>query len=90
VSTDKGKYLRVTTTDPASYTVTNDAAGSWTGNAEVTVHKEGPGILTLVADAGVTLNAPADGSLNIGERMTVSLKRVAPNVWNVAGYTLAP
>lgn len=87
---DAGLYLRVTTTDAALYTVDNDASGSWTGNAEVIIRKQGPGILTLAPGAGVTLNPPADGSLQLGEGMVVALKRVATNTWDIAGYTVAP
>jgi len=37
----------------------------------------------------VTLNAPSGGTLVLTNNMTVTLKRVAANVWDVIGQTVA-
>ena len=43
---------------------------------------------TLTPGSGVTLHAPAGGSLVLADRMSVTLKRVAENVWDVIGQTV--
>lgn len=44
---------------------------------------------TLTPGAGVTLNPPSGGTLVMTNGMSVTLKRVAVDVWDVIGQTVA-
>ena len=60
----------------------------WPANTEVHIRRAGAGNLTLTPGSGVTLNAPAGGTLVLADRMSVTLKRAAENVWDVIGQTV--
>lgn len=86
--TDTGTYLRTTGAAPV-ITVPLQVAVAWADNAEVTIRHAGTGTLTLTPTVGVTLNAPSGGTLTIGTAMTVTLKRVSSNLWDILGQTVA-
>lgn len=86
---DAGQYLRFTNASASTYTVAPQASVAWPANAEITIRRAGAGNLTLTPGSGVTLNAPSGGTLVLTNNMTVTLKRVATNVWDVIGQTVA-
>lgn len=86
---DLGKYLRSTSAAAVSLTIEPQATVAWPANAEIHLRVAGTGAVTLVAGAGVTLAAPSGGTLQLGERMAVTLKRAAENQWDVIGQTVS-
>lgn len=86
---DLGEYLRSTSATAVSLTVPPQATVAWPDNAEIHLRVAGAGAVTLVAGAGVTLNAPSGGTLVLNQRMSVTLKLVASNEWDVVGQTVA-
>lgn len=87
VAGDAGKYLRFTGASGQTYTVPEDLAV--TGHPVFNLRNAGTGNLTLVEDSGVTINAPAGGTLVIPIRGTASLVHVATNVFDLIGQTVA-
>jgi len=86
---DAGQYLRFTNTSASTYTVAPQALVAWADNTEIHIRRAANANLTLAAGSGVTLNAPNGGTLVLTNNMTVTLKRVATNVWDVIGQTVA-
>lgn len=86
---DSGKYLRFTNSAASTYTVAPQSAVDWAADTEITLRRAANANLTLIAGTGVTLNAPSGGTLVLTNNMTVTLKRVATNVWDVIGQTVA-
>jgi len=87
--TDAGQYQRFTNTGASTYTIAPQSSVAWADNTELTIRRAAAANLTLVAGSGVTLNAPSGGTLVLTNNMTVTLKRVAANVWDVIGQTVA-
>ncbi len=85
---DAGVYLRCTNAAATAVTVSPQASVAWAAHAEIHIRRAGAGNLTLTPGSGVTLNAPAGGSLVLADRMGVTLKRAAENVWDVIGQTV--
>ena len=85
---DAGVYLRCTNAGATAVTVPPQASIAWPANTEVHIRRAGAGDLTLTPGSGVTLHAPAGGTLVLADRMSVTLKRVAANVWDVIGQTV--
>lgn len=85
--TDAWNYLRPATTSAITLTVPTNASVAFDVGTEITVR--GLGNITLAAASGVTLNAPSGGTLNMTARMTVTLKKVGTNEWDVIGQTVA-
>jgi len=86
---DAGRYVRFTSTSATTYTVVPQASVAWPDDAEITIRRAANANLTLAAGSGVTLNAPSGGTLVLTNNMTVTLKRVTANVWDVIGQTVA-
>lgn len=86
---DAGQYLRFTNAAASTYTVAPQSAVAWPADAEITIRRAAAGNLTLTPGSGVTLNPPSGGTLALTNNMTVTLKRVATNVWDVIGQTVA-
>jgi hypothetical protein len=86
---DDGSYLRPDTDVVSEYTVPSQAVVAWENDTEIHLHKAGVSTLILAAMPGVTLNPPADGTLQVGPSMTVVLKRVGVNIWDVVGQTIS-
>ncbi|TLX54852.1 hypothetical protein DN824_20430 [Stutzerimonas nosocomialis] len=86
---DAGKYLRFMNGSAASYTVAPQSSVAWADNTEITIRRAAAADLTLAAGAGVTLNPPSGGTLVLTNNMTVTLKRVGVDVWDVIGQTVA-
>jgi len=85
--TDAWAYLRPGTTSAITLTVPTNASVAFEIGTEITVRASGN--ITLAAASGVTLNAPSGGTLSMTARMTVTLKKVATDVWDVIGQTVA-
>ena len=82
---DRGRYLRWTATGPKTLDVTT-ATGGEDGEYHLR-NAATAGNLTIVAGSGVTIHAPAGGTLVLEPRMTATLKRVAGNVFDLFGQT---
>ncbi|MCY1427101.1 hypothetical protein D9M71_429320 [compost metagenome] len=89
VLTDAGAYVRFTNTGATAYTIAPQADVAWPADAEIHVRRAASANLTLTAGAGVTLNAPSGGTLVMTGGMSATLKRVAEDVWDVIGHTVA-
>jgi len=85
--TDAWNYVRPGTTSAITLTVPTNAAVAFDVGTEITVRALGN--VTLAAASGVTLNAPSGGTLSMTARMTVTLKKVGTNEWDVIGQTVA-
>lgn len=86
--TDAGQYQRFTNASASTYTIAPQSSVAWADNTELTIRRATAANLTLIAGSGVTLNAPSGGTLVLTNNMTVTLKRVATNVWDVIGQTV--
>ena len=84
---DAWNYVRPGTTGSITLTVPTNASVAFEIGTEITVRALGN--VTLAAASGVTLNAPSGGTLSMTARMTVTLKKVATNEWDVIGQTVA-
>ena len=85
-ATDAGSYLR--TTAALTITVPTNATVPFPIGTEITVRHAGAGNVTLAPASGVTLIAPAEGTLTLGPRMTVTLKKVGTDTRHVIGHTV--
>jgi len=85
--TDAWNYVRPGTTSAITLTVPTNASVAFEIGTEITVRALGN--VTLAAASGVTLNAPSGGTLSMTARMTVTLKKVGTNEWDVIGQTVA-
>lgn len=86
---DAGSYLRFTNGAATAFTIPPQSSVAWPDGAEIHVRRAANANLTLTAGAGVTLTAPAGGTLVQTNAMSVTLKRVAVDVWEVIGQTVA-
>lgn len=85
--TDAWNYVRPGTTSAVTLTVPTNASVAFEIGTEITVRALGN--ITLAEASGVTLNAPSGGTLSMTARMTVTLKKVGTNEWDVIGQTVA-
>ena len=85
--TDAWNYVRPGTTSAITLTVPTNASVAFEIGTEITIRSLGN--VTLAAASGVTLNAPSGGTLSMTARMTVTIKKVATNEWDVIGQTVA-
>lgn len=80
------KYLRFTSANPVTLTLPSVIAI----NREVDIRQAGVGVITFNPDTGVTINAPASGSLTTsGQGDLVRLKKVAASEWDIIGASAA-
>lgn len=86
--TDIGNYLRHTNASASTLTIPPQSSVAWPADAEIHVRRAAAGNLTLTPGSSVTLNAPSGGTLVLTDNMTVTLKRVAADVWDVIGQTV--
>lgn len=85
---DAGAYLRHTNASSSTVTIPPQSSVAWGDNTEVHIRRAAAGNLTLTPGSGVTLNAPSGGTLVLTNNMSVTLKRVASDVWDVIGQTV--
>lgn len=87
---DQGCYVRMTGTGAKTVTVRPDATHAMPANGEWHIRNAAAsGDVTLTEGMGVTLNPPAGGTLVVEPGMTVTLKRVAADEFDVIGLTVA-
>jgi hypothetical protein len=86
---DINTYLRFTNAGASTCTITPQSSVTWTANAEIHIRRAAAADLTLTPGSGVTLNAPNGGTLVMSNAMSVTLKRVAADEWDVIGQTVA-
>jgi hypothetical protein len=86
---DAGAFIRHTNASASTVTVAPQSSVAWAASTEVYIRRAAAGNLTLTPGSGVTLNAPSGGTLVLTSGMSVGLKRVAENVWDVIGQTVA-
>lgn len=82
-----GAYLRFTAGTAKSITVRAEATHPLPGNGEWHIRNVGAGTLTLTPASGVSIAPPYAGTLNVPPGGTVTLKRVAPNEFDLMGVT---
>lgn len=81
---DAQTYIRTTNAAAVNITVPPQASVAWVASTEIIIFVAGTGQVTLVAGAGVTINTPE--SLKSAKRFsTLTLKRVAADVWDLSG-----
>ncbi len=85
---DVGNYIRLTGATAKTVAVDLDATTALPANGEWHFRNAGAGAATFDPDVGVTINAPAGGTLVIEEGMTVTLKRVAADEFDLLGQTV--
>lgn len=88
--TDAGTYIRHTNASASTVTIPPQSSVTWLDDTEIHIRRAAAGDLTLTPGSGVTLNPPSGGTLVMTDRMSVTLKRVAADVWDVIGQTVAP
>ncbi|WP_372810097.1 hypothetical protein [Litorivivens sp.] len=88
LNTDNGKYIRLTNASAKTVTFRPDSTHLMPPNGEWHFRNVGAGNATLTAGAGVTLNAPSGGSLVVAQDMTVTVKWVATDIYDVIGQTV--
>lgn len=87
-ATGAGSYIRMTKADGAkTVTFRPDATEPLPANAEWHIRCTGSQV-TLTPGAGVTLNAPAGGTLVLTAGMVVTAKRVAEDMFDILGQTV--
>lgn len=86
---NSGKYHRFTNSAAKSCTFRPQTDHAISADAEFHIRNANTSNLTLTAGSGVTLNAPAGGTLVLAPRMTVTVKKVATDVYDVLGHTVA-
>lgn len=87
--TDAGAYIRHTNASASTVTIPPQSSMAWLADTEIHIRRAAGGNLTLTPGSGVTLNAPSGGTLVMTNAMSVTLKRVASDVWDVIGQTVA-
>ncbi|TNE87049.1 MAG: hypothetical protein EP324_08225 [Gammaproteobacteria bacterium] len=88
LNTHSGKYIRLTNAGAKTVTFRPDSTHLMPPNGEWHFRNVGAGNATLTAGAGVTLNAPSGGSLVVAQDMTVTVKWVAADEYDVIGQTV--
>lgn len=81
-SSDVGKYIRYTNTSPITITLKADLSGVITGSVITFRRAAGAGVITLVADTGVTINDNSSASIAAGKTFSIKCIAAASNVWD--------
>ncbi|WP_443191412.1 pyocin knob domain-containing protein [Pseudomonas indica] len=86
--TDVGTYQRFTNTSASTCTVPTNAGVAYPTGSEIHIRRAAAANLTIAAASGVTINAPSGGTLVLTNNMTVTLKKVATDTWDLIGQTV--
>ena len=86
--TDGAAYIRHTNASASTVTIPPQSSVTWLTDTEIHIRRAAAGNLTLTPGSGVTLNAPSGGTLVMTNAMSVTIKRVAADVWDVIGQTV--
>lgn len=84
---DAWKYLRPNTSSAITLTIPANSSVALEIGTEITVRANGS--ITLAPASGVSISPPAGGSLQLTARMTVTLKKVYADTWDLIGQTVA-
>lgn len=87
VVSDVGKYIRATHAAAKTFTIPTNAVAAMAIGVEIHVRNAAAGDLTFATSAGVSLNIPYMGTLNLGEQASATLKKVASDEWDLLGDT---
>lgn len=82
-----GRYLRFTATTDKVLNVRADSVHPMPAEVEWHIRNVGAGSLTIIPGGGVTINAPAGGSLIVPSNGVVTLKRTGTDIYDLAGST---
>lgn len=85
---DVGNYIRLTDATAKTVSVDLEATTALPDDGEWHFRNAGAGDATFDPDVGVTINVPAGGTLVMEEGMTVTLKRVAADEFDLLGQTV--
>jgi hypothetical protein len=88
-ATDKNKYIRLTNAGTKSIVIRDNLEHALPDNGEWHFRNAGAGDATFTPDPGVTVNPPVGGTLVIANGGTVTLKKVATDVFDLIGITVA-
>ena len=83
------QYRRFTNTATKTYNIRTEATHPVPVDGEWFIHNAVGAALNIVPASGVTVNAPAGGSLIVPARGTVRIKRVGLNTYDVFGNTVS-
>lgn len=86
---DAGNYFRFISTLSVSCTVPAQSSVTWAAYTEIHIRRAGVGILTITGAPGVTVNPPGGGTLTLTAGMSITLKRVASDEWDLIGQTVS-
>lgn len=84
---DVGKYIRIGGGSALTLTIGTDATTALPASGEW--HVRATGDVTILPASGVTINTPHGGTRALKTGMTVTLKRVAPDEFDLLGQTVA-
>jgi hypothetical protein len=86
--TDAGKYIRCTSGSATAITVPANASIAIPVEQTIAIRQAGAGLVTIVADGGVTINPPYGGTLvSAGNGSLMQLVKVATDTWDLVGQT---
>lgn len=85
---DANKYLRFTNAAAKTLTIRPQADHAITQDSEFHIRNVGDANLTLEGGVGVTINPPFGGTLVVPVNGTVTLKRVAQDIFDLLGQTV--
>ena len=88
LASDAARYIRFTNTAAKTMTVRPQSVEALPDNGEWHLRNAATGDLTVVAGAGVTINAPYGGTLVIPTNGTATLKRAAEDIFDLMGQTV--
>lgn len=86
---DVGNFIRLTNAGAKSITIDPDSTTALPTDGEWHFRNVGAGDATVTPGVGVTVNAPAAGTLVVPQNGTVTLKRVAADTFDLLGQTVA-
>jgi hypothetical protein len=85
---DLQNYLRSTNAAASTLTVPANAEVGFAIGSKLSVRRAGAAALVITPDTGVIVNAPAGGTLSLETGMTVTLKKVDTDEWDLSGQTV--
>lgn len=89
LAADASKYLRFTYAAGAkTLTVQPNSTEALPANGEWHIRNSAANNLTIATGVGVTINPPTGGTLVLQPQMTVTLKRVAADTFDLIGQTV--
>lgn len=88
LNADAGTFIRFTNAAAKAVTVQEDATEPLSDDVEFHIRNAGAGDLTLVEDGAVVINPPSGGTLVVPQGGTVTLKRVATDVFDLMGQVV--